>query len=383
MKRALLIGIEYNRNSDIYIPGCYNDVLMVRDVLKNKFNYTDSEIIILTDSSVENNYTIPTAKNIYNTFSNIVNESDKFSQFVFHYSGHGKYIKDTTSDEIDFNDEVIVPMDYRTNGVISDDQINALVQKIKCPTMMLFDCCHSGTICDLPYSWNKKQNNYEITENNKTSNYQSNILKLSSSLDNELSVSIGDLAGQYYGVFTKNIVYELYGLDTKTTTIKEFADKVNTTIKKMNLSQTVNISSSNKDALNKTLIEILGELETTVNEDYKSLLNTLESKDYTINILRHDNNNLKEELQVTKLDLNTIQEQKCVLENKVMELTNNLEQKDNEIKNVKETFNTMQNSANKELNMLRKKNIRNNSIIKHNNKLQAYLHQYKMLRGMK
>ena len=301
MKRALLIGIEYQSYDSTYIPGCYNDVLLMRDVLKNKFNFSTDDITILSDNLVENKYLLPTAENIYKALSNIVSESDKCSQIVIHYSGHGKFIADTTGDEVDFKDEVIVPMDYKVNGVISDDQINALIRDVKCPTLLLFDCCHSGTICDLPFSWNQKQNNYQVTVNNNSSNYPSNIIKLSSSLDNEVSLAMSDLAGVYYGVFTKNLVYELYGMDTKKTTLKVLADKINTSIHKLNVSQTVNVSSSNQNALNMTFFDLLGELEVVTSQDINSLHLELSYKNSKLNSLTEELNGLKNSMS----DLNT------------------------------------------------------------------------------
>jgi hypothetical protein len=75
--------------------------------------------------------------------------------FFLYYSGHGLQIPDLNGDEIDGKDEAIY-IDEKT--IISDDQLSLLLQipvsgvKI----FLMFDCCHSGTIMDLPLSWENR-----------------------------------------------------------------------------------------------------------------------------------------------------------------------------------------------------------------------------------
>ena len=47
----------------------------------------------------------------------------------FHYSGHGSQVKDKSGDEDDNQDEVIIPLDFESAGVISDDVLKALISK--------------------------------------------------------------------------------------------------------------------------------------------------------------------------------------------------------------------------------------------------------------
>jgi hypothetical protein len=47
---------------------------------------------------------------------------------------------------------VVVPVDY-TAGFIVDDDIFNIIKNIKCRAMILFDSCHSGTVCDLQWSF--------------------------------------------------------------------------------------------------------------------------------------------------------------------------------------------------------------------------------------
>lgn len=76
---------------------------------------------------------------------------------MFHYSGHGSQVEDLDGDEVDGNDECIMPVDYKTKGVILDDEINdTIVRPLPRGATLhaTFDSCHSGTILDLPYVFN-------------------------------------------------------------------------------------------------------------------------------------------------------------------------------------------------------------------------------------
>jgi hypothetical protein len=85
----------------------------------------------------------------------------------FHYSGHGGTAKDSQNDEIDGFDETILPLDYAKNGQIIDDVIyENLVQPLPkgCRLTAIFDSCHSGTVLDLPYTY-QCDGNVEVIEN--------------------------------------------------------------------------------------------------------------------------------------------------------------------------------------------------------------------------
>lgn len=143
-KKALLIGINYI-GTNIELKGCINDINCISNALK-KMNYSCT---ILT----EQNDIKPTKNNIINQLKLIIANSKPGDTIIFYYSGHGSQIKDTDNDEEDKLDEVLVPLDYRTQGIITDDELFSLITLQPCTNFYGFtDCCHSGTMCDLKYN---------------------------------------------------------------------------------------------------------------------------------------------------------------------------------------------------------------------------------------
>lgn len=72
-----------------------------------------------------------------------------------HFSGHGTYTRDTNGDEPDRRDECIVPSDFTTAGMITDDVLRTALRQFPagCKVVVVLDSCHSGTACDLKYGW--------------------------------------------------------------------------------------------------------------------------------------------------------------------------------------------------------------------------------------
>jgi len=80
--------------------------------------------------------------------------SGRFSLWIT-YSGHGSWIRDSSGDESDGLDEVLVPTDYQTAGYITDDLLRTYLTKLdrRVRCYLVIDCCHSGTSLDLPYKF--------------------------------------------------------------------------------------------------------------------------------------------------------------------------------------------------------------------------------------
>jgi len=62
-------------------------------------------------------------------------------------------------------DETLIPLDFKRTGQIRDDDLfKILVVPMKAGVTLtcLFDCCHSGTVLDLPYNF--QADDHEFTE---------------------------------------------------------------------------------------------------------------------------------------------------------------------------------------------------------------------------
>ena len=150
-KRALLIGINYLTSPTVRLNGCLNDVVNIENMLMDAYGYKQSNIIVLRDDDPSH---MPTRNNILLALQNIVAVSAANDEIWVHYSGHGTQSIDKNGDEPDGLDEAIVPVDYLTAGMISDDILYDFVKNVKCRAFFGFDSCHSGTICDLQYNIN-------------------------------------------------------------------------------------------------------------------------------------------------------------------------------------------------------------------------------------
>ena len=150
LKKALLIGINYLDSPTNALNGCINDVINMRNMLIDAYGYDSTNITVLREDTDNK----PTRTNIINSLTSIIAQSKNLKEIWIHYTGHGSQINDVNRDETDNLDEIIVPLDYAENGVITDDVIFNIIKNSKCPTMFIFDSCNSGTICDLMWNFN-------------------------------------------------------------------------------------------------------------------------------------------------------------------------------------------------------------------------------------
>uniref|UniRef100_A0A6C0BQH9 Peptidase C14 caspase domain-containing protein n=1 Tax=viral metagenome TaxID=1070528 RepID=A0A6C0BQH9_9ZZZZ len=109
----------------------------------------------------------------------------KFSLWIT-YSGHGSWIRDKSGDEADGRDEVLVPHDYAKKGFITDDTLARILARldarVRCYVVM--DCCHSGTVLDLPYKLSGR------TQDSKHQNFKARIICISACQDSEVAYEV-------------------------------------------------------------------------------------------------------------------------------------------------------------------------------------------------
>lgn len=151
-KRAVMIGINYVGQSG-ELAGCHNDVLNMKEYLMDVHEFEEDNIVLLMDDGENID---PTRDNIMEAYARIVEDSEPGDVVYLHYSGHGGKLRDESGDEEDGYDETLIPLDYQTNGQIRDDDLlRHLVIPMKGGVFVtsVMDCCHSGTVLDLPYTF--------------------------------------------------------------------------------------------------------------------------------------------------------------------------------------------------------------------------------------
>ncbi|KAK9094981.1 hypothetical protein Scep_026450 [Stephania cephalantha] len=151
-KKAVICGISY-RYSRHELKGCINDAKCMRYFLINRFKFPESSILMLTEEETDP-YRLPTKQNLRMALFWLLQGCQPGDSLVFHYSGHGSRQRNYNGDEVDGYDETLCPLDFETQGMIVDDEINAsIVRPLPRGAKLhaIIDACHSGTVLDLPF----------------------------------------------------------------------------------------------------------------------------------------------------------------------------------------------------------------------------------------
>lgn len=155
LRFALLVGVGNYAHLNQPLDGCENDVAAMKEMLRSRFGFTDSEIVTLVDDQA-------TADAIRRELQHIQDRVTATAgvgpaTIVFHFSGHGSQVPDQPEgdldcDEADGLDETLVPFDAVQQGGqqdIRDDEIYRFVDAVcrdgRAKLWMVLDCCHSGT----------------------------------------------------------------------------------------------------------------------------------------------------------------------------------------------------------------------------------------------
>jgi hypothetical protein len=143
-RRAILFGLNYEGTS-ASLQGCENDAHNMAEFLTRQHRFV---------CDVRIGATATTASAILDALVDLAVASfDEALDVVWiHYSGHGTSIAGFSDNELDGFDECLVPSDFR---LIPDDYISRVLYYFNPRTRIVFvaDCCHSGTISDLPFTW--------------------------------------------------------------------------------------------------------------------------------------------------------------------------------------------------------------------------------------
>jgi len=214
MKKALLIGINYYDISGITLKGCINDIINMRNMLIDAYDYEPNNITMLRDDDPQK-FALPTHDNIYDRIITLVLESADLEEIWLHYSGHGSQLQNQNSE---YSGEILIPVDYTTEGCITDGELYDMIRRIRCRAILTFDCCHSGTVCDLPWTTQYDSGKMVTTRINRAKINNPYIFMLSGCKDDQTSADTTNMLDQRMGAFT-NALTECLRNSHHTTTI--------------------------------------------------------------------------------------------------------------------------------------------------------------------
>lgn len=159
-KYALLVGCTRYPNLKMayQLRGPANDVLLMRDLLVERFGFAAKDILILSEEAGDEDR--PTKDRIRRAFEHLAKVAQKGDQVVIHLSGHGsqqpqKDPDDPESYEPDGLSEVFLPADVgswddgkkEVANAIVDVELRDWLKKIRAKgasLLLIADACHSG-----------------------------------------------------------------------------------------------------------------------------------------------------------------------------------------------------------------------------------------------
>jgi hypothetical protein len=166
-RRALIIGINYSEETPFYIPGCQNDAWNMIRYLKACHGFQDDDIAILMDNGESKE---PTRQNILKAFHRFAFSVKPGDAAFFYYAGHGKSsVNEGLDDESAEFDQVMLPMDFvETGGIVDDEIFRVLLIPLQSGVQVtaVVDCCHSGSIFDLPFEFVSSSGGSSSSTNN-------------------------------------------------------------------------------------------------------------------------------------------------------------------------------------------------------------------------
>ena len=152
-KRSLLIGCNYSNIHGAELKASHDDIRSIKDYIVNVHGFPEAKgsMTVLLDDDTHKH---PTHLNITESFKALSELAQPGDAVFVHFSGHGGRVLDDES-----YDEVIVPSDFQTSGIIRDTLIfKTLLAPMRygVTVTILIDCCDTGMVLDLPYSWATK-----------------------------------------------------------------------------------------------------------------------------------------------------------------------------------------------------------------------------------
>lgn len=143
---ALLVGVARYADPGLSpVPGAANDLRLMKDLLVDRGGFAEDQIVTLADAQA-------TGDGIRDAFwRHLVARAGPGTVAVFHFSGHGRQVPDTSGDEPDGRDEALVPYDADGDtpaGSLLDDDLGRWLDALRAKgadVTVIVDACHSGS----------------------------------------------------------------------------------------------------------------------------------------------------------------------------------------------------------------------------------------------
>lgn len=145
----ITIGCDY-RSTRYALKGCINDAMDVSRTIVSLCEGGGHNVKLML--ALDNGGSlIPTRSGILNLLRQTIRSCNqgKFDMLFFYFAGHGLQVPDKNGDESDRMDESILASDL---NLVRDDDLFVELTRLRqgCEALFVFDCCHSGTMLDLP-----------------------------------------------------------------------------------------------------------------------------------------------------------------------------------------------------------------------------------------
>lgn len=237
--RGILFGLNYSTAApDIKLLGSINDVKSMSAYLETTFKMP---LDIYTDEvDTKNTTRMAMIQHLYEFALKSYSEDLDFAWI--HYSGHGSYVRDLSGDERDGADECLVPSDFTTAGLLPDNIIESLFRNFNPKTRVIcvFDCCHSGTVGDVLYSWDTPR---RVNVENIMCEVPAKLITLSASMDNQTAVE-AILNNEYHGAMTACLLLVLAEPWARTADIFKILEAVKAKLKVAKIYQNPRLCST-------------------------------------------------------------------------------------------------------------------------------------------
>lgn len=246
-KYALLIGVEYlNTNNELL--GCRRDTLRFKQLLVNKLGFKSHQTKLLLEGQA-------TYQGICNNLANCVQQSKLApTEIVIYFSGHGTGITRQVSKESDNQDESIVPFDFVTKGVLTDNIIWSYLKQLATQShcLCVWDSCNSGTVADLGYILSG--DSLRVDSGGRVC--PATIISVSGCQDNQSSSVVKDDTG--WNSALTSAVIQTFQQSGFQQTLRELSQRLTKYMSQNDLSQRPVITTSQQLDLTQQLDQLLG-----------------------------------------------------------------------------------------------------------------------------